>query len=86
MADAPESIMECPDTYIDTCKCPTPMVAYVRHDIADARVAQVWKQAIDVVRNSAKKSMAAGLDVATVEIAIARLENAARAAAGKGGE
>ena len=65
-------------------------VAYVRQDIADERVREarreVWEHAVSVARISAKKSLKAGLNIASLEIAIRRLEIAARAAEGGEGE
>lgn len=58
-------------------------VQRIIQDIADERVREAWKSAIDVARKSAKKSMAAGLDIGAVEIAIRRLEIAAAEAKGE---
>lgn len=44
--------------------------------IIDEALGNVWDAAIDVARQSAKRSKAAGLTISTVELAIMRLEAA----------
>lgn len=47
---------------------------------------ETWAKAIDVARQSAKKSQAANLSISAAEILISRIEQAARAAAKEGRE